>query len=303
MSAQTTAQRVLAWAVAPDGPPPVGALWEAGQLAAPDPATIALAGELTRVTGARLGAGVPPFADQDAVGVGVVLLAAAAGGRGQPDLAQRLALALPPARPIRARPAEARWCDLVARHGLVAAVLAKLPPASRSSEPAGEPIGETLLGASPLTAVLHRPVLRRLAAGTTGDEVEAAAALVRRPRGHAVLSAALSAWNSDPAVLGWRVELLDRLAAEHGDLVLDTYTLARLRHGADWDERLSWARRTLSGSGPPDPLAVATVRFWVPLARLRQRGTALADVRPLLTGYRHALQLVGYYRLLTTGAA
>ena len=132
-------------------------------------------------------------------------------------------------------------------------------PADRSAhrvenpDPADEPLAETLLRASPLTAVLHRPALRRLAAQTTGDAVEAAAALVRRPRGQAVLSAALSRWDPDIAVLNWRTELLERLAGDHPDLVLDTYTHARLRHAADWDARLKWAKRALSAVGPVRP--------------------------------------------------
>lgn len=306
MSAETTAQRVLAWAAEPTGQMPVGALWDVGQLASPSTATRTLAGELARTTAARLGAGAPPFAGHSAIGLGPVLLAAAVGGRRQPERARRLALTLPPSRP-----AEACWYDLVARHGLVAAVLANMPAAERVQAPGRrapgveEPLTEALLRASLLTTVLHRPVLSRLAAGTTRDEVKLAAALVQRPRGQAVLSAGLSGWNPDPAVLNWRAELLDRLSGDHPGLVFDTYTLARLRHGADWDARLLWARRTLSASGPPDSLAIATVRFWVPLARLRKRGLSLADARPLLaySDYQKALQLVGYYRLLTAGAA
>jgi hypothetical protein len=313
VTAQATARRVLAWAAQPAGRLPEGPLWEAAGLARPDPATLVLAAELIRAAAARLGAGAPPFADRQPVGAGPVLLAAAIGGRRQPGPARRLVEMLPATRPARARPEQACWSDLVARHALVSAAL--VSAALAGSAPAGsvpasagpgglldEPLTETLLRASPLTAVLHRPNRQRLAAQTTGDEVEAAAALLERPRGLAVLTASLAAWSSDTAVLDWRVALLSRLGQDYPALVLDTYAAARLRHGADWDLRLRWARRALTTPGAPDPLAMATIRFWVPLARIRRAGVRLADARPLLTGHRPALELVHRFRFLTEGA-
>jgi FtsH ternary system domain X1 len=323
ITAETTARRVLAWAVEPSGPLPDGPLWETSRLARPEAATVTLAGQLAQATAARLGTGAPPFGDENPIGAGVVLLAAAVGGRKQPDAARRMAEALPAARPVRSRPAAACWSDVVARHGLVAAALEAIPvpapggtrPGAGGGEAGGdqreedatcadhEPLTETLLRMSPLTAVLHRPALRLLDADTTGNEVETAAALAGRPRGPAVLTAALACWSPQPAVLNWRVELLERLGRDHPDLILDTYTLARLRHGDDWDLRLRWAERTLGLPGPSDPLAIATARFWVPLARLRQRNPAMPDARPLLSGYRFALDLVRRLRLVTAGAA
>jgi hypothetical protein len=302
MTAQVTAQRVLAWAVRPAGLPPEGPLWEAGRLAEPEPATVALVAELARATAARLGAGTPPFADHSPIGAGPVLLAAAVGGRQQAGSARQLAEALPAARPARMRSAQACWPDLIARHGLAACAVASRGAPGVYSPVTGDLV-ETLLRMSPLTATFYRPPLSRLSTGATGDEVEAAAALVGRPRGQAVLAAALANWVPEQAVLDWRVELLDRLAHDFAALVLDTYALARLRHGADWDLRVAWARKALLTPGPADPLAISTIRFWVPLARLSQRGVRLPDARPLMVGYRPALELVRHYRLLTAGAA
>jgi hypothetical protein len=307
VTAQTTAQRVLAWAAEPIGQPPEGPLWELSGLANPDPRTLGLVAELVRVTAAKLGAGAPAFADPSPIGAGPVLLATAIGGRRQAAAAGRLAQAMPALRPSGARPGDARWPDLVARHGLAVALLRASPPsgpaqASRDG-PAAEPLTEILLRMSPLTAIVHRPAWRRIAADATGDEIEFAAMLATRPRGPAVLAAAMAGWSPDAAVLDWRIDLLDRLGHDSPALILDTCTVARLRHGAEWDDRLRWARRQLSRPGPPDPLAIATIRYWSPLARLRQRGVSLPDARPLLTGYREALRLVRQHRLLTAGAA
>lgn len=306
-TAQSTARRVLAWAAEPSGQPPEGPLWELSGLAQPDPETLALVAELVRVTAAKLGAGTPPFADPSPVGAGPVLLAAAIGGRRQARPAARLAEALPSHRQGAARGGDRGWPDLLARHALAGAVLRASPRAGtgRASDDGSgaEPLPEILLRMSPLTSILHRPPRRRIASGTTGDEIEAAAALTARPRGPEVMTSAMARWSPDAAVLDWRVDLLDRLVHDNPALVLDTCTVARLRHGAEWDERLRWARRQLSMPGPPDPLAIATVRYWSPLARLRQRGLSLPNARPLLTGYGEAFKLVHHYRLLTAGAA
>lgn len=291
MNARTTALRVLEWAAEPRGPVPDGPLWELGELARPDTVVLRAVGELARRTAASLGAGVPPFGDTGPVGVGSALLAAAVGGRRQSGHCLRLAEVLAPPRPRGDRPAH--WYDLVARHGLVAAVLAAW---ARPVPGEPEALPETLLRMSPLTAILHRPPQRRRTA-----EVAAAAALIERPHGHHVLAAGLAPWSSEHTVLRWRAELLTRL--DRPELTLDTYTLARLRHGADWDRRLRWARRQLGMPGSPDPLAIETVRFWAPLHILLQRGIALADERPLLTGHRGALRLIRQFRLTTAGAA
>ncbi len=239
--------------------------------------------ELTRDTAARLGAGSPPFADRTPVGPGALLLAAAVGGRAQSGPARALVEAAP-----APRLSAGGWADALARHAVVAPVTGQKIDAE---------LADALLRASMLTAVLHRPPLSRLTSGATATEAEAAADLLGRPRGRTVLTAALAAWSPDPAVLTWRAELLTRLSHDHPDVVLDTYLLARLRHGADWDRRLSGAARALSGVGLPDDLPVATVRFWAPLAALDQRDPELIRSRTLLDGHRNAVNLVRRYRL------
>ncbi|WP_440099032.1 hypothetical protein [Streptosporangium sp. H16] len=312
MNAEITAQRVLGWAVTREGTLPSGPLWETARLGRPGRATRVLAGELARRTAATLGIGVPAPGDATTIGLGTVFLAAAVGGRGQPEPARRLAEL---ARPAGRRAIGPRWYDLVALHGLVAAVLRDWRPPPPSSgttttvsttvsgdgdEP--EPLDEILLRVSPLSAVLHRPPLRKLAARATGEEVATAVELLARPRGAATLAAGLASWSPDHTVLSWRVELMRRLRADHPDAVLDIHCLARSRHGAEWDRRLSWARRALNRLGPPDPLAIATVEFWAPLFSAVRSGTELARVRPLLQGHEQALQLVRFHNLDKVGA-
>ncbi|WP_322749666.1 MULTISPECIES: hypothetical protein [unclassified Frankia] len=294
MNAETTACRVLAWAGDTAGwsaPPPVGPLRETSALAHPAAATLTVLRELTRDTAARLGAGSPPFADRSPVGAGALLLAAAVGGRAQAGPARALAEAAP-----ALRPATDGWADALARHAVVAPTLAACRAVPE--------LADTLLRASTLTAVLFRPAASRVSAGATATEVAAATDLLGRPRGRAVVTAALAGWSPDPAVLTWRAELLTRLSHDHPGVVLDTYLLARLRHGVDWDRRLTWAARALSGFGLPDDLPVATVGFWAPLAALDQRDPELIRSRTLLDGHRDALNLVRRYRLgLSAGAA
>lgn len=309
MNAEETARQVLAWAARPDGPLPVGSLSGAARLIQPAAETLMLAGDLACSAAARIGTGTPPFGDDKPVGAGAVLLAAAVGGRRQAGSARQLAEALRADRPQRTRPQQTCWRDLVARHAVVAAALpalgapAEITTAADDGAAAEEPLTETLLRMSPLTTVLHRPPAVRLAAGAVADEVETAAALAGRPRGPEVLAAAISGWVVEAAVLNWRMNLLGRLSTSHVGLVLDTYLIARLRHAADWDMRIRWARQRLSALGPTDQLALATARFWMPLARLAQRGTDIQAERPLLRGYEPAVDLVHRHHLITAGAA
>ncbi len=310
MNAETTARRVLAWAggrvpawagdsAGRPAPPPVGPLREANALARPAAATLTTLRELTRDTAARLGAGSPPFGDRAPVGLGALLLAAAIGGRAEPGPARALAEAAP-----APRLSASGWADAVARHAVVMPTLSVGWAVSEADQTIDTELADALLRVSTLTAVLHRPPSDRLTADATATEVAAAVELLGRPRGRAVLTAALAVWSPDPAVLGWRTELLTRLSHDHPDVVLDTYLLARLRHGADWDRRLRGAARALSGVGLPDDLPVATAAFWVPLAALNQRDPELIRSRALLDGYRGALELVRRHRLgLSAGMA
>lgn len=319
-----TAARVLAWAAEPAGPVPAGPLWDVAALARPPDSVRAAAGQLARRTAARLGAEAPPFgapsqagqprlgqarAEPPRIGLGAVFLAAAAGGRQQAGAAALLAGAVPPPVPRRVPGA---WYDLVARHGVVAAAVAALAGAEAGAEAGNgdgddsddtEPLSELLLGASPLTAVLYRPTLRALRSDTTGQAVGTAVALLSRRRGQAVLAAGLAGWAPHPQVLGWRAGLLARLRHDHPDLLLDVYLTARTRFAADWDEKISWAARHLSmPGGGPDPLAIATLRFWAPLAAMERDGP-LSGRRPLLSGQDRALTLVRRFRLDQAGAA
>jgi hypothetical protein len=260
----------------------------------------------------------------------MVFLAAAAGGRQQAGPAALLAQAIPPA-PARTDPGA--WYDLVARHGLVSAVVTALdgagpvpgiapggatpaaPATSATTAPApraasggdngneedpAEPLPELLLSASPLTAVLYRPPLRALRSNTTGQAVTTTVALLGRPRGQAVLAAGLAGWTPHPEVLNWRATLLSRLRHEHLDLLLDVYLMARTRFAADWDRRIPWAAAQLSLRGTADQLALATLRFWAPLSAV-ERSVQLSALRPLLSRHDRAVALVRRFRLDQTG--
>jgi FtsH ternary system-associated peptide len=330
MTAADTATRVLRWAAGPTGTLPTGPLWEPASLASPPAAAADAAARLARRTAALLGAGAPPFGARNRIGLGVVFLAAAIGGRQQAGAAALLARAVP----IRAggpQPDLDPWYDLVARHGLVSAALAELerpgaaalpsrPPApgpgqrpavaGGPADPEPEPpLAELLLDASPLTAVLHRPSQRAITSDTTGHAVNTAVALLSRPRGQRVLAHRLAACSPLTAVLTWRADLLARLRHDHQELLLDVYLVARTRFGAEWDERVAWAGwqfGALGRRGAPatlDPLALATLRFWAPLAAVERAAGPLAGLRPLLTGHDRALRLVRSFHLDLAGAA
>jgi len=337
VSATATAARVLSWAAGPGGAPPTGPLWEAALLANPPAEVSDAAVQLARRTAALLGAGSPPFGDgpppAGRIGLGVVFLAAAVGGRQQGGTAARLAQTIPPDIP---RGGADGWYDLIARHGLAGAAVTALDGTGLESgraQPAagnhrddnrrddnlrgdtlggdtmlgdslrGEPLTELLLDASPLTAVLHRPPLRALRSDATAQTVNTAVALLGRPRGRQVLAAGLAGWSPLADVLTWRERLLSRLRFDHQDLLLDVCLTARTRHAARWDERVKWAARQLSSRGPVDPLALATLRFWVPLEAVERSAGPLSALRPLLEGHGPALDWVRAFQLNQAGAA
>ena len=309
MTAAATALRVLSWAAEPEGAPPTGPLWDLAELTSPPGPLVDAAAQLARRTAARLGAGFPPFGGRNQIGPGLIFLAAAVGGRLHPGPAARLALAVPPAAPRRS---PGSWYDLIARHSLAGPATAVLsgPESDRSASPARapedeRPLGELLLEASPLTTVLYRPTLAALRSDTTRQAASTAVALLSAPRGQAVLAAGLAGWSPLPPVLTWRASLLARLRLNHPDLLLDVYLLARTRFADEWDNRIAWAGRQLLGTrGAVDPLALATLRFWAPLAALeRAAGAPLSALRPLLSGQDRALHLVRTLRLDQAGAA
>ncbi|MPY58426.1 hypothetical protein [Streptomyces spongiae] len=322
MNAETTALRVLTWTAAPQGQPPHGPLWDVTGLRDPGEPVRSRLAETARTMAARLGAGNPPLGERNpTVGTGALLLAAAIGGRGQPAAARALAEAAGRRFPSRRSPHTARWYDALARHAVVAPAVLALGPgngAARRATPApatgavhavdgpptdSAPIEETLLGLSPLTAVLHRPSHRRLRGGLTAAERGTAALLLTRARGREMLIGALSRWSPDPAVLKWRTELVTQLDEQDPELILDVCTAARLRHADQWDTRLRTAAKSLMLDGPADHLALATARFWAPLATKRRDGTDLARARPLLKGYEQAIRLVHQYGLSRAGTA
>ncbi|MGP4045111.1 hypothetical protein [Streptomyces sp. 2A115] len=306
MNALTTALRVLRWAVEGTGRPPAGPLRHTSLLIDPGTEARTALAELIRQFAARHGAGRPPLGDPEPAGAGGVLLAAAIGGRMEPESACAVAEALPP-RSLSER--DGGWSDALARHAVVDPFLNGLSrsegkPAAQGAVGMGRAeaeanelrIAEVLLDASPLTAVLYSPAAGRLSRGATAA-VRTAALLVARPAGRRLLCSGLAAWHGHAPVLDWRSQLLTRLSTDHPEVVLDTYLAARLRYGQEWDQRVSAARRRLAARSLPDELTLATVRFWAPLADLARRHPGLPATRPLLVGHQPAVELVHRYRL------
>ena len=307
-SAAQTAYQVLVWAAGPGSVPPSGSLRAVGELPGNASAVHALQ-MLARALAARTGAGWPMLGDGEAIGPGALFLAAAIGGRLQPDLAGRLtALVVPPALN---RTSRTGWADAFARHAVVEPALAAgTVVAGASTGPVQQPglvapglaaalsrpLADSLLRASPLSAVLIRP-----ADGQATLAADAALGLLARPRGTDVLATVLSPWHANAEVLSWRARLLSRLAASHPGAVLEVYAAARLCHGAEWDRQLSVAAAALraAASSRPDERSLATVQFWAPML-VRQVQEQLPR-RRLLSGYDGALGLIRQYGLQTVG--
>jgi hypothetical protein len=306
-----TARRVLTWAAAPSGPPPSGPLTSTTELAKPTTATRTAARLLLRSGAGRVGLRTPILGDRNPAGAGLILLAAAIGGRSQARPAREIAAALPAPLPH----ADGRWTDAVARHVVVSPFLDTIPlptqlptvspaPGGVAPRPAAAtvpdvPLHEVLLSHSPLTRVLHRPPLPDLRAGTTDLDVRTAMDLITRPGGRALLATTFAAWRASADVLGWRSDLMRLLVVGHQDVVIDIYVLARTVHNAEWDARIRVTHRELSRPGLPIDLHLQTVRFWGPLAMIRARNRDILRAHPYLDGCQRALQLVDRYRLGT----
>lgn len=305
MTALATASRVLAWAAWPVGSPPVGDLDDATALATPRAQARELLQRLTVRTAAVLGAGGQPFGDDGPVGLGALLLAAAVGGRRDSGAAKQIASTAAPLRltasdmtdrdPAAADPGDDRdpggerepgWADAVARHGVVAPVARPGAGLAASDE-----LIESLLAASPLTAVTVRPPREQLRAANGKAPLETVAALLGRPHGNDVLTSALAAPTRDADILAWRTQILTWLARADREALLGVYLAARLRHGAEWDDLLEWAALSFGQSGA----RVAVLRFWAPLATLDRSDRALLRSQHFLDGYRRALDLAGPY--------
>jgi hypothetical protein len=302
-----TARRVLTWAAAPSGPPPSGPLSRTTGLARLTEDTLAAARILVRTGAGRAGLPAPVLGDRGPAGAGLILLAAAIGGRSLTGPAAQVAAILPAPRPH----ADGRWNDAAARHFVVSPFMdtiappAPLPAVSSAPSPRWDvvPLPEVFLALSPLTRVLHRPPLPELRAGTTDLDVRTAMGLITRPGGRALLTTTFAAWRKSAEVLGWRSDLMRLLVIGHQDVVIDIYVLARTTHGEEWDERIRVARRELSRPGLPMDLHLQTVRFWGPLALIRARNREFLREHPYLDGCQRALQLVDRYRLGARRAA
>jgi hypothetical protein len=303
-SAAQTARRVIEWAASPAGSPPHGSL-NAVRALPGDAATQRALRNLARATAARLGAGQPALGDESAIGTGALFLAAAIGGRSQPELSARLAALVAP--PVLDRVVSAGWADAIARHAVLAPALAGAVRTGPASGPVlagpaagsalAKPLRESLLRASPLSAVLFRP-----AEGQHDQAFDVALGMLARRHGTAVLATVLSGWHAEAEVLTWRAKLLYDMAAAHPAEVIEVYAAARLCHGADWDRRIAAAAGALTAAAgaEPDLLPVATIQYWAPLL-VRQVSQRLRR-RHLLGGYETALELVRDYGLETVGA-
>ncbi|MER7282443.1 hypothetical protein ABT369_49230 [Dactylosporangium sp. NPDC000244] len=254
MDALTTARRVLRWSAEPDGPPPTGTLTGLAALGAPDPVTVHTLRWATGAASARIGAGEPPLGDAGGASPAALMLAAAIGGRAQPELSGRLLDAVPPVRLTRR---DAGWAECVARHAVAGPAMSAEPPAGG----AAPELVEKLLTASPLTMVLHRPAAPDgVAAGRN-----ALNRLLTRPGGAAVLVRACAAPSADALVLRWRAQVLDQLRQERPAVLLDVYVGAFLWHRSGWDAAVEAARRDLTGR--PSPHTVAVLLYWLPMLR------------------------------------
>lgn len=304
MTVLATASRVLAWAADPGrqlgrpAAPPIGPAADASALLGPDQEVLDRIRQVAAQTAARLGAGTPPFGDAGRIGLGVLLIAAAVGCRRDPDAAGRLARAIPPLPLIGAsgpggngdpRGHSPGWADATARHGVVGPFAASARHGA--ARPAEHDIAESLIGASPLTAILHRPPLADLRGGRRDEYLGAALGLLARPRGQPVVTCALAAPTTDSSVLGWRASLLAALARDQPPIALAVYLTALLRHGGDWDRLLDRAEHA-----PGRAAADAVLSFWAPLAAIDRKDPALLRAQPLLDGqYRRAIDLAGRF--------
>jgi FtsH ternary system domain X1 len=161
---------------------------------------------------------------------------------------------------------------------------------------AQQELAESLLAASPLTAVLVRPP-HEARPGDADDPLDVAAALYKRPRGKEVLITAFAAPDGDARVMNWRARVLTWLAGHDRDALLDVYLAARLRHGAEWDAILDQAATQSGRLIGRQELA----RFWAPLAALDKADRKLLRSQPFLNGYRRALDLAAPYARAAAG--
>jgi hypothetical protein len=268
----------IAWAIMPDEPPPNAHLRDALRLSEPSSSHRDLLGRLVSVTAARLGviAVLPPGAAMPADALQLAIALALRNERdpdreraGKPPWSMQFIGALP--APSAQTPAG--LADLLARHGLLSALLRWEPEA---------PEIDRAVRRSPLTALLSR-------APSTDEDNEELWTVIRvalEPQswpGHGgwrdLVQRALAAPSEDltrqnllSAFLGWAK---GENSPGMDDFALGVYETALVRHKT---EVVRLTRRALdllqAGNREATPreleLAFALVRWWGPFERLRR---------------------------------
>jgi hypothetical protein len=257
MTAVETARRVLVWSMQPTAHPPTGDLRELEALRAPAPELAFLAAHAAALAAARLSLTSPPLNDPRPPGPYVIWLAAAVGactGRTAVELTSQTA------ELVRCVPPHTCAWDLVARHAVVGPAVTAI----------GGSMGEQLLLASPLTAILLLP--------PRGAE-DTSLALLEQWLEHAdarrLLVHLFCRADAPAPMLSWRGRLLEalRLEERHRPFVLDVYEAAVALYGREWLERIGKARAVLMDRQPSkhqlnEVLSVA--RWWQPFRALHR---------------------------------
>lgn len=282
----STVLRLLRWAAsepgAQNGPLPRLTDPERRAAAGPEADAARLLACLAAVTAARLRLADPPLGDSRPTGLGCLPLAVAV-------TVHQVPAGLATALDLLAAPESER--DLLARHGLVARVLAA-PDGPRSPWLRAE-----LTRHSPLTALLDEP---------PDDAPEPYTDLLNRlrrhPDGRQLATSALAEPPRSPAVARHRGRLLNRYRYLPGDRqwLYDVYETALLTHGRSWLHRTSEATATLRGTRPgggaqdaEDRLAWAEALavWWRPLAVLVHRHPDELRKRGGLRGHEPGIEL------------
>ena len=281
--AEDMVERVLRWAAAPAGPPPVGEPFGLSALLSPRSAVRQVLSALAAVTAARFGLADSALTGGAGPGSAAAWLAAALGLRSQPGLAMDVLSHVPPAC---ASLPDGGW-ELIARHGVVAAALPYLPGG----------LAEAMIAASPLTALLLAP-----ARGGDDRVLAFCQNLIAAIPGCPPVVAAFADPYAGTAKLTWRASALGRLAISGEDrdrsFTLDVYETAVVWHGRDWLTRTLESAEILgAGDSLPEQIgeAMAVGRWWQPLGSLRHR-------RPDAIRDRHYLDFHVYWRGLRLAA-
>lgn len=279
----STVARLLHWAISEPGPhsdrlPRLS--YTNHDIPTSEPAR--LVAHLAAVTAARLRLGDPPLADDRPAGIEVLPLAVAIALHDSPP-------GLTAALDSVVAPTSAR--DLLARHGLVAGVLAA-PDGPQSPSLRGE-----LTRHSPLTALFDHP---------SSAAVEPYITLLNEWRRHGdsrgTLTAALAEPPRSARAARWRAGLLGRYRyrSEDRQWLYDVYETALLTHGTPWLHRtqeaisvLTGARHGLGADAEEEQFdwVEALAAWWGPLAVLVHRHPDELRARSMLLGYEPGIFL------------